>query len=77
MDVRDLTREQLVELKQRYMSELVNEGTFAEVMNRDYDEPSYGDLAEADTLITDDFIFEHYAGTYFVNDDFFCSAGLD
>ena len=77
MDVRELTREQLVELKQNYMSELVNEGTFAEVMGRDYDEPSYGDLAEADELITDEFIFEYYAGTDFVNDDFFCTAGLN
>ena len=55
MDVRDLSREQLVELKQHYISELVNEGTFAEVMNRDYDEPSYSDLANADEIVPDDF----------------------
>ena len=76
MDVRDLTREQLIELKQDYMAELVNEGTFAEVMNRDYNEPSYGDLADADEIISDDLIFDHYAGTDFVNDDFFCSANI-
>ena len=76
MDVRDLSREQLVELKQNYMTELVNEGTFAEVMNREYDEPSYGDLAEADELISDDFIFEHYADISFVPDDFFCTAAV-
>ena len=73
MDVKELSRDQLVELKQHYMAELVNEGTFAEVMNRDYDEPSYGDLADADELISDEFIFEHYADIDFVEDDFFCS----
>lgn len=74
MYVTELTRDQLVELKQKYMAELVNEGMFAEIMDRDYDEPSYGDLAEADDIISDDFIFEHYAGIYFVPDDFFCTA---
>lgn len=32
MTVRELNRDQLHELKQVYYSELVNEGTFAEVM---------------------------------------------
>ena len=76
MNVKELTREQLVELKQHYMAELVNEGTFAEVMNRDYDEPSYSDLANADEIISDDFIFEHYDGVDFVTDDFFCTANV-
>jgi len=74
MDVRDLSRDQLVELKQDYMTELVNEGTFAEVMNRDYDEPSMWDSANADEIVPDEFIFEHYAGIHFVPDDFFCTA---
>ena len=74
MDVTELTREQLVELKCNYMYELVNEGIFAEVMDVDYDEPAYGDLNEADELISDEFIFEHYADVDFVDDDFFCSA---
>lgn len=76
MKVTELNTEQIVELKQHYMTELVNEGTFAEVMNRDYDEPSYGDLADADELISDDFIFEHYDGIDFVQDDFFCTANV-
>ena len=74
MYVSELSREQLYELKCRYMYELVNDGMFAEMMGVDYDEPSYGDLNEADELISDEFIFEHYADVDFVNDDFFCSA---
>ena len=76
MDVRELTRDQLIELKQYYMDELVNEGSFAEVMGVDYDEPPYGDLASADNIIPDALMFEHYDGIDFVNDDFLCTAGL-
>lgn len=76
MDVRDLSREQLVELKCDYMTELTNEGIFAEIMNRDYDSPSYWDLANADEFVSDEVIFEHYSGTDFVNDDFFCTADI-
>lgn len=70
MTISELTRDQLIQLKCYYMAELVNEGTFAEVMGRDYDEPSYGDLADADELIPDDVIFEHYRDFNFVEDDF-------
>lgn len=74
MDVRDLSREQLVELKQRYLTQLADEGTFAEVVGRDYDSPSYGDLADADEIVPDDVIYRQYEGVNFVKDDFFCSA---
>lgn len=77
MTVRELSRDQLVELKGNYMAELVNEGAFAEVMGRDYDEPSYGDYADADEIISDEFIFEHYGHYDFCNDDFFCTAGQE
>lgn len=60
MTYSELTREQIIFLKRDYMIELVNDGTFAEVMGVDYDEPSYGDLAYADELIPDDVIEEHY-----------------
>ena len=76
MDVTELSREQLEELKNNYMAELVNEGTFAEVMNCDYNESSWDDCANADKLIPDEVIFEHYAGIEFVNDDFFCTANV-
>ena len=77
MNVHELSREQLTELKCNYMSELVDEGTFAEIMGRDYDEQSYEDLANADEIIPDDVIFRNYEGVDFVPDDFFCSAGTD
>ena len=70
--VHDLCRECLEELKIAYMTELVNEGTFAEVMGVDYDEPSGYDISFADELIPDDVVCEHYAGIGFVPDDFFC-----
>ena len=72
MDVRDLNREQLTRLKCHYMAELVNEGTFAEVVGRDYDEPSYYDMAYADEIVPDDVIFDHYEGCDFVEEDFSC-----
>lgn len=75
MDVHDLSRDQLVELKQNYFAELVNEGTFAEVVGRDYDEPSYWDLANADDIVPDDVVFRQWECTHFTNDDFFCTAG--
>lgn len=58
MTVRQLSREQLNELKETYMFETVCSG------------PSYSDLAEA-CNIHDELIFEHYDGYDFVNDDFF------
>ena len=73
MDVRDLNREQLTELKQHYMVQLTNEGTFAEIVGRDYDAPSMEDLANADDIVPDDVIFRNYEGINFVADDFFCT----
>lgn len=70
MTVSELTRDQLIQLKQDYMVQLADCGEFAEVMGVDYDEPSYGDLADADELIPDGVIFEHYGDIDFVEDDF-------
>lgn len=53
---------------------LADEGTFAEVMDVDYDAPSYGDLANADEIVPDDVIGREYEGVCFVEDDFFCTA---
>jgi hypothetical protein len=72
-DVTELTRDELIELKQNYMFELADCGEFAEVMNREYNEPTYADLANADEIIFDKFIFEYYAGISFAEDDFFCN----
>ncbi len=71
MDVRDLNREQLIELKQQYMIQLADEGNFAEMFGVDYDAPSWGDMANADELVPDEVIFEHFEGSDFVDDDFY------
>lgn len=70
MNVQDLNREQLTFLKQAYMTQLADEGTFAEMFDVDYDEPSWEDLERADELVPDDVIFDHYEGTEFVEEDF-------
>ncbi len=74
MDVHDLSREQLIELKQNYLTQLGDEGTFAEVLDVDYNEPSYSDLANADEIVPDCVIFKNYEGVCFVPDDFFCTC---
>lgn len=74
MTVRELNRNQLHELKQTYYSELVNEGIFAEVMGVNINELSYKMIASIDEYVSDEFIYEHYDGYSFTEDDFFCSA---
>ena len=74
MDVHELTRDQLTELKCNYLTQLADEGSYAEVLDVDYDEPSYWDLANADEIVPDDVIFRQYEGVCFVKDDFFCTA---
>lgn len=57
MDVHELNREQLIQLKQAILCER-DTGT------------SYGELAAADELVTDEDVFTRYAGVNFVEDDF-------
>ena len=76
MDVLELSREQLVELKQNYLTQLANEGSFAEVLDVDYDSPSYNDLQNADEIVPDDVVFKNYEGIDFTNEDFFCTANV-
>ena len=66
MTVRELNRDQLTELKQRMVDDEINETEGRSA--------SYGELADAES-IPDEKVFEHYAGTEFVEDDFFCTAG--
>ena len=61
MKVQDLTRDQLVELKQGYLCGRP-------------EEPSWEELAQADTLISDEEIFSAYDGYNFVPEDFVCSS---
>ena len=74
MNVTELSREQLTELKCNYLEQLADEGSYAEVLDVDYNEPSYSDLANADEIVPDDVIFKNYEGVCFVPDDFFCTA---
>lgn len=67
MNVHELTKDQLEELKGNYLTEK---------MDAAGEWPSWGELAAADELVSDEEVFEHYDGTDFVNDDFSCTAGL-
>jgi len=66
MTVQELDRDQLIELKQMYLTEKKSE-----VGEGD----SWEEIAAVDDLITDKEIFERYGGYTFGNDDFFCSVG--
>lgn len=71
MNVNDLSREQLEELAQSYLSEHYHE------YNPDAAElegPSYGELADALEIVGLDTLKKEYAATDFSNDDFFSSA---
>lgn len=70
INVNELNREQLTTLKQGYVSELVDEGTFAEVFDLDIDEPSYMFLILIDNFVSDEFIKEHYSDVWFTEEDF-------
>ena len=57
MSVRELNRDQLVQLKQNYLCEIQHS-------------VSWGELAFADELVSDEKIFAEYAGYSFVEEDF-------
>lgn len=58
MGVRELTRSQLTQVKERYYCER-------------YGNVSWGELIIIDTLVSDDEVFEEFGDTEFVEDDFF------
>lgn len=60
MKVTELTREQMIELKERFMLEHADQW-------KQYDVS----IGEADDIVSDDFIFDEYAGYDFTYDDFF------
>jgi hypothetical protein len=67
MTVTELTNEQMIELKQNYLTEHM-----AEVEDRT---PSYEELARADDIVPNWLIFDIYESTEFSFDDFFCTGG--
>lgn len=60
MTIKDLSVEQKLELKQNFLT-------------KDND-VSYGELARADELVSDEELEEEYGDVEFTNDDFFCSC---
>lgn len=74
--VDDLNRQQIIELKQMFITELVNNNDFSRFTQLDYDEPTFADWNNADNLISDDVVYEHYDGVLFTDDDFFCSTKI-
>lgn len=77
MNVYELTDGQIDELKQTYLCELADCGEYADVMGVDWDEPSWGELANARELVPTDVIYDKYDGVEFTDDDFFCSSNLN
>lgn len=69
LTVYDLSPEQMLELKQAYLTQM-----FDETEERS---PSWDELARADEIVDDQLIFDAYANTVFSNDDFVCSAGME
>ncbi len=62
MSVQELSRDQKIELKQAML-----EGVLG-------CQPSWGDLASADDIVSDELLEEEYGATDFVNDDFLCAC---
>lgn len=58
MNVTDLSRSQLIELKQQMLIE-------------ELDSVSWYDLAYADSLVTDNAVYEKYNGVNFTENDFY------
>ena len=61
MNVQELNRDQLIQLKQEMLMER---------MDVEGDWPSWGELADADSLISDEDVQSQFAGTMFTTDDF-------
>lgn len=66
LSVKDLTKDQRIELKQNYLTQKYSKNGKS---------PSYGELADVDNLVTDKELDNEYANTVFCNDDFMCSMG--
>ena len=67
MNVRELNRNQLNELKEHYLTQKLY------YENKDV---SYGELLESHNIL-DSVIFDEYDGINFSNDDFTCTCGME
>jgi hypothetical protein len=61
MKVQELNREQLIELKQSFLC-------------NKQESVSWGELADADDIVSDEELFEEYGHIEFTDEDFFCSV---
>lgn len=66
MNVRQLNRDQLTELKERMVDD--------EIYESEGRSANYGELYDAKE-VPDDRVFERYGDMEFVQEDFFCSTG--
>lgn len=62
--VKELNRDELIELKQNYLCELYDNENKC---------PSWGELFEADEIIPDNEIYARYDCYAFTENDFFCN----
>lgn len=69
MTVHELNRDQLIQLKQRYLQELEEFDALDSVLPG-VKRLGWGALADADELVTDECVFLHWDGTDFVEEDF-------
>ena len=67
MKVTELNRDQLVQLKQRYLTDWCDTLPVPRT-------PSMQELADADSLVEDELVFDYFEGTDFVPEDFSCSS---
>lgn len=63
MDFSEISHSQILQLKQQCLIDLLEE--------RENRSPSYGELADADEIVSDEMITAQYAGTVFSPEDFF------
>lgn len=63
MNVKELNKEQLQQLKIKYLDELLQEEEERNI--------SYGEMANIDEIVSDKIIYDLYASTEFVDEDFF------
>lgn len=68
MTLSDLNEDQRLELKQSHLTKKMDERG---------ESPSYGELAEADSLVSDSELEKEYGGTEFSFDDFCCGVAAD
>lgn len=66
MKVQELNRKQYKELCQDYITRFWTD------FETETTSPSWGDLACADELVSEDVIYNYYDGIEFTEDDFFC-----